>query len=315
MRKRFLLFAALASVVVASAQHFKVVKTQRFTGGADMYHPVFTPDGGSLLLTSESYDGLSLFNLSTKTKTKLTSMQGAGYKPAFSLDGKTVVCHEIHSNELKVSLYGIDIATKATTKLASRVAHINNVNVVENRVQFAPEGNPMEMKEFTKRKISTKSLSQAARSRMNVFVTEEDLKVVVYNNGKRTVIDPLSTPDNDVNYCWTSISPNRQRILFVGHDDAYTCNLDGSGLVHLGKIHAPVWLNDNYVVGMQDKDDGYFFTKSDIVVTPARGGAIQQLTPSNSEIKMFPAASPDGKQIAYHTLDGKIYLLTIEETK
>lgn len=313
MRKALFLLASVAVASMASAQHFKVVKTQRFAGGTEMFHPVFTPDGKSLLVTSEGYDGLSLFDLTTKSLTKLTSIPGAGYKVAVSADSKTAVCHEIHADEQKVSLFSVDLTTKATAKLASRVSHINNVNLVENRVQFAPEGKAMEVKPFAARKIQMKGLSASARNRVNVYVTEEDLKVVVYNNGRRTVVDPLSTPDNDVNYCWTSLSPNRQRILFVGHDDAYTCNLDGSGLVHLGKIHAPVWCGDEYVVGMQDKDDGYIFTKSDIVVVPSRGGQIQQLTPNSAEIKMFPSVSPDGKQIAYHTLEGKIYMLTIEK--
>lgn len=313
MRKALFLLAAVAVASMASAQHFKVVKTQRFAGGTEMFHPVFTPDGKSLLVTSEGYDGLSLFDLTTKSLTKLTSIPGAGYKVAVSADSKTAVCHEIHADEQKVSLFSVDLMTKATAKLASRVSHINNVNLVENRVQFAPEGKQMEIKPFAARKIEMKGLSSSARNRVNVYVTEEDLKVVVYNNGRRSVVDPLSTPDNDVNYCWTSLSPNGKRILFVGHDDAYTCNLDGSGLVHLGKIHAPVWCGDDFVVGMQDKDDGYFFTKSDIVVVPAKGGSIQQLTPSSSDIKMFPAVSPEGDRIAYHTLDGKIYVMTIEK--
>lgn len=313
MRKALFLLAAVAVASMASAQHFKVVKTQRFAGPTEMYHPVFTPDGQSLLVTSEGYDGLSLFDLTTKSLTKLTSIPGAGYKVAVSADSKTAVCHEIHADEQKVSLFSVDLTTKATAKLASRVSHINNVNLVENRVQFAPEGKQMEIKPFAARKIEMKGLSASARNRVNVYVTEEDLKVVVYNNGRRTVVDPLSTADNDVNYCWTSLSPNGKRILFVGHDDAYTCNLDGSGLVHLGKVHAPVWCGDDFVVGMQDKDDGYFFTKSDIVVVPAKGGSIQQLTPSSSDIKMFPAVSPEGDRIAYHTLDGKIYVMTIEK--
>ncbi|MBR4722619.1 MAG: hypothetical protein IK053_06160, partial [Muribaculaceae bacterium] len=84
MRKVLLLFVALTTVTMVSAQHFKVVKTQRFAGGTEMFHPVFTPDGKSLLVTGEGYDGLSLFDLTTKSLTKLTSIPGAGYKVAVS---------------------------------------------------------------------------------------------------------------------------------------------------------------------------------------------------------------------------------------
>ena len=314
MKKVLLFLAVLSVTLMASAQHFKVVKTQKFAATTEMYHPIFTPDGASLLVSGEAYDGLSQFDLATKKLTKLTTMLGAGYKVAFSADGRSVVCHEIHADDQTVSLYSLDLATKASTKLANHVSHINAVNLVGNKVEFAPEGKQMQTKAFTARSVKpVRALAANGGTNRSLYVTEEDLKVVVYNNGVRTVVDPLSTPDNDVNYCWTSLSPDGKRILFVGHDDAYTCNLNGSGLVHLGKIHAPVWNGNDYVVGMQDKDDGYRFTKSDIVVVPAKGGAIQQLTPTNSDIKMFPSVSPEGDRIAYHTLDGKVFILTIEK--
>ena len=44
----------------------------------------------------------------------------------------------------------------------------------------------------------------------------------------------------------------------------------------------------------------------------ADGTGMQQLTNSN-EISMFPSVSPDGSQIAYHTTDGKVYIMTIQE--
>ena len=65
---------------------------------------------------------------------------------------------------------------------------------------------------------------------------------------------------------------------------------------------------------MVDEDDGYFYTKSDIVIVKADGtGKMQQLTNNSSEIKMHPSVSNDGNKIAFHTLDGKIYLMNIKE--
>ena len=79
-------------------------------------------------------------------------------------------------------------------------------------------------------------------------------------------------------------------------------------------MRAPVWRGNDYVVAMVDEDDGYFFTKSDIVIVKADGsGRMQQLTKNSSEIKMFPAVSADGSKVAFHTLEGKVYLMTIKE--
>lgn len=64
---------------------------------------------------------------------------------------------------------------------------------------------------------------------------------------------------------------------------------------------------------MVDADDGYHYTKSDIVIVAVDGTQMQQLTTPSDEIKMFPAVSNDGSQIAFHTLEGKIYVMTIKE--
>ena len=63
----------------------------------------------------------------------------------------------------------------------------------------------------------------------------------------------------------------------------------------------------------EDEDDGYYYTKSDIVIVDVTGNNYQQLTTSSDEIKMFPSVSADGSKIAYHTSDGKIYVMTIKE--
>lgn len=160
-------------------------------------------------------------------------------------------------------------------------------------------------------KVNRRGVKRQAAN--NIFVTEEDLKVVVYNNGVRTVVDPLSTPERDVNYCWSSLSPDKRHLMFVAGNDAYVSNLDGSGLVNLGRLHAPVWRDNEFVVGMEDKDDGSRFIASEIVIVGIDGNNRQQLSTTSSEIKMFPSVNADGTKVAYHSTEGKIYLMTIKE--
>ncbi|MBQ4291446.1 MAG: hypothetical protein IJS19_01060 [Muribaculaceae bacterium] len=308
MKKVLLLLAAAAITTMVSAQHFKVVKTQRFDAGSGMYHPVFTPDGKSLLVSSEDYNGLSVFDMTTKKLTSLTKMAGAGWLPEISADGRSVVCKEMHATEQKVTLHSIDLATKASTTLASRIDHVNNVNLVDNKVQYAPLGSGMLTKQFTARKVSTKAVGSS------VYATTEDLKVVVYRNGVRNELK-LNTANGDEDlYCWVSLSPDKSKVVFSGKRGTFTCNLDGSGLTYLGRFFAPVWCGNDYIVGHNTaSDDGYVISRGDIVVVPAKGGKIQQLTTSNSELKMFPSANAEGNRIAYHTGDGKICVMTIEK--
>ena len=65
---------------------------------------------------------------------------------------------------------------------------------------------------------------------------------------------------------------------------------------------------------MNDCHDGYYYTKSDIVIVRTDGTQFQQLTYPSNEIKMFPSVSADGNKIAFHTEnEGKIYIMTIKE--
>ena len=306
MKKVLLMVLAALTVTTMTAQHFKVVKTQRFNAGSAMYHPVFTPDGKSLLVSSEDYNGLSLFNMDTKRLTSLTKMPGAGWLPEVSADGKTVVCKELHLADNKVSLYSIDLTTKASTVLASRVEHVNNVKILDNKVVFAPLGSGIKTKQFTTRKVDA--------SAENVYVACEELKVVVYRNGVRHELKLNTVPGDEDYYCWVSLSPDKKRVAFSGKRGTYTCKLDGSDLKYLGRFFAPVWCGNDYIVGHNTKsDDGYVISRGEIVAVPALGGSMQQLTTSNSELKMFPSANAEGNRVAFHTGDGKIYVMTLEK--
>ena len=308
MKKFLLSVAIIASAMVASAQDFEVVSTQQVSTGSKgaVYHPKFMPGGESLLVSSENFVGLGVVDLKNQSYTQLTNMVGAGYNPAISADGKTVIARNADYYRQTISLHKINVETKETVTLAKDIEHINHIDYNGNDITFATNGRALK-----KSAITGKSLSGVVSS---IYVTEEDLKLVVYNRGRRIVVDPLSSATRDVSYCWSSISPDKTKLLFVAGNNAYVSDLNGGNLVDLGPIHAPVWRGNNYVVGMMDEDDGHRFTASEIVIVKAAKGAkVQQLSSSSSEIKMYPTVSEDGSKIAYHTTDGKIYLMTIKE--
>ncbi len=298
---------AVCLATVASAGQFKVTSLQAINVNTEQptFHPRFMPDGETLIVCAEDFSGLGLVTVKTGDYTQLTDMPGAGYKAAISEDGKTIITRSCDFFTLKESLYIINVATRRATLLADGLDHINAVRVENGEVKLNMQGRLM------RSNIATRQINSAPAS--DVFVTEEDLKMVVYKNGVRTVVDPMSTSTYDAQYTWTSLSPNKKKLLFVSGNYAYTSNLDGTGLVCLGAVHAPVWRGNDYVVGMEDHDDGHVFTASDIVIVRADGTNYQILKGVSGEINMFPSVSPDGSKIAYHNLEGKIYIMTIEE--
>ena len=309
MKKILLSITILASALLGYAQEFEVISNQQVKTGNNksVFHPKFMPGGETLLVSSENYAGLGLVDIKKQSYTKITDMPGAGYMPAISADGKTIVARDADYMNQRISLYKIDLNTNEKVAIEKNIGHINRIAFEGNNVTFAVNG-----RSFKKSTINGKAVLNSANT--SVYVTEEDLKLVVYNKGTRTVVDPLSTATRDVNYCWSSISPDKTKLLFVAGNNAYVSDLNGKNLINLGPIHAPVWRGNTHVVGMLDEDDGHQFTASDIVIIKAVKGAIpQQLTPVSGEIKMYPSVSEDGSKIAYHTTDGKLYVMTIKE--
>ena len=302
---KLLLLVAMVLCLSASAQQVKVLNLQQIKTNGVTYHPSFLPDG-NLLVSSEGYDGLAIVNPKTGSYTELTSMPGAGYYPVVSEDGLTIVSRSIDTENSTQNLYKIDVKTKKVSPIAQNIEHTNQICLEKGELTYAVKG----------KTISTRVSNIALPvKRMSTYVTEEDLKIVVYRGSTRTVLDPLAGQfgDWDTQYVWTSLSPDKSRILFTCRNNSYVCNIDGSNLVDLGKMHAPKWCGNDYIVAMDDKDDGHIYTSSEIVIVKANGTARQQLTTSGSDIKMFPSASADGSKIAFHTLDGKLFLMSISK--
>lgn len=307
--KKLLFCLALCFTFTSFAQQFEVVELQQIkTGANQVFHPRFMPDGKTLLVTSEGYDGLGLVNIEKGTYTNLTDMPGAGYYPVISEDGKTILTRSMDREQFSQNIYKLDVKSKALTLIAENIEHTNQMSFTNGLATMAIEGKAIEQ--------TISNAITPVRRINNILVTEEDLKIVVYKNGVRTVFDPLAGKYGswDPQYCWTSLSPDNTKILFHCANNSFICDLDGKNVVDLGQLRSPQWRGNTHVVGMNDEHDGYFYTKSDIVIVRNDGTQLQQLTVPSNEIKMFPSVSADGNQIAFHTeKEGKIYIMTIKE--
>ncbi|MEG2514446.1 MAG: hypothetical protein RSA92_03840, partial [Bacteroidaceae bacterium] len=161
------------------------------------------------------------------------------------------------------------------------------------------------------RMIDVKAVQQqrGLKKSSAAIVRSEDLQVVVYRGTKRTVLEPVGKV---AGYIWVSLSPNGKMILFVAAGKgAFVSDLNGRILASLGNLSAPVWYNDNIVLGAEEKDNGDFITASTIVAVSLNGKMKQRLTPAYL-IAMNPTASADAGRIAYNTQNGMIYVMDVE---
>ena len=141
-------------------------------------------------------------------------------------------------------------------------------------------------------------------------VDNENLELNLYRNGERIVLKP----HGDVNYIWSSLSPDQTMILFNTKYGTGICDLNGKEIINLNQIAAPVWYGNEFVVGMNEMHDGYNNTASFIMIASVDGKVFQRLTAPEG-FGMYPNVDAKSGRIVYNTENGEIRLLQLNLTE
>ncbi len=274
--KKVYLFLALAIPMMASAQLMEVASTERVVASADAKVAAFSPNGDYLLLTNTSNQGLQRFDLASKKTTTITKADGAGYNVKIAQDGNQIVYREVKLD-----------ATK------SRTSNIVRHDLAANKAQVIAH----------KQQHLAAMVADADRPSFSI----KDRQLMLTKNGKTIVFSPNG---QQYSYHWASLSPNGKKVsYYISSVGCFVCDIDGSNIQFIGhNILAPVWYNDNILVGCDTKDNGEVVLES-VIVAYSLDGKKQVLT-NGEQIAVFPQAA-EGK-IAYSTSEGEIYVMNIK---
>lgn len=297
MKKVLLSLAMCASFGVMMAQVLNVESVNKIdipNMAGDAKVTAVSPQGDYVLVTAGNNQGLTKVNLATGERQVLSEAPSAGYDVKISADGQNIVYREATFTDKhlrKTQVNQRNLATGEKKVLVKPCRDLNAVQMTGNTVTTVKNG-----------KRNAKALNKGGADQGNVLWTRQDYQLMLGDK----VFSPLGT---DKRYLWASLSPDGQKALFfVGADQAYVCNLDGSGVQALGVLRAAKWLDNNIVVGMNDQDDGYFTTSSEIVAVNLQG-ARQTLT-GDDVIAMYPVTAP-GK-IFFSTPAGEAYIINLK---
>ena len=274
--KKVYLFLALAIPMMASAQLLEVSSTQLVTSKADAKVAAFSPNGDYLLLTNTSHQGLQSMDLASKTLTTISRAEGAGYNVQVSQDGKQVVYREVTMDAKKNRMSTVvrhDMAARQGQVVAKKQQHLAAMVADAERPSFS--------------------------------VKDRQLMMTV--NGETKVFSPNG---QQYSYHWASLSPNGKKVsYYISSVGCFVCDIDGKNIQFIGhNILAPVWYNDNILVGCDTKDNGEVVLES-VIVAYSLDGKKQVLT-NGEQIAVFPKAA-NGK-IAYSTSEGEIYVMNVK---
>lgn len=305
MKKYIILLLFVSGIIFA--QNIQVISNEPITKveQGKFYYPQVSPTGESIIFSSENYDGIWQYNTTSGKIEKIIDAPGSGYQPKFTSDGSQIIYREnefIHNLKYS-SIHKFDLLTKTDEILQTKARNVTPplerpkeavAFVVDKNIVIKNIPNKLQKTDFSKERV----------------VTIENTQMVVYQNGERKVYAPLE----DGSYLWPSISPDGEKLLFtVAGVGTFVADFDGNIISEIGYAHYPKWSRDGkWIVYMEDYDDGYKVTSSDLHVVSVDGTMDVKITNTPNVHEMYPSWSPIADEIVYNTTDGVIYKLKLK---
>ncbi len=298
MMRKLLFALTLGFSLCASAQVLNVTSIDKVNLPEQAAVAAISPQGDYLLLTSATNQGLTKLDLATSQTQVLSTAPSAGHNVKISPDGQTVVYREGSFNEKHLrmsSLKSVNLSTGQSQVLVKPTRDLQGYDINGTSAGVVNKG-----------KFSKKAIGNAKAQNLPVLSIDKGQLMITVNGKTRN----LSPNGSGFSYMWPSLSPDGTKVLFYqAAHGAYVCDLDGKNVRKVGKMRAPVWYDDNTVVGMIDLDDGEFIYASTIVAATL-DGTTQTLT-GDETVAMYPHAAA-GK-IVFSTPAGEAYIINVTE--
>jgi hypothetical protein len=142
-----------------------------------------------------------------------------------------------------------------------------------------------------------------------IQVSVKGKQIELYSSGEK--INTLA-PVGNCYYIWASLSPDEKKILFTAvGKGTYIADLEGNVLSELGYLNAPSWMNNEWVVGMDDEDDGEIITSSQVIAIHVPSVKKVNITNGIDEIAMYPKTSKDAERVVFHNPKGEVFIVKI----
>ncbi len=303
MKKLLIVMLFISSMVWS--QELKVVSSTELTDvvGKNLYFPTLNYDGSKVLLTKDGYNGLMLYDVSTKTLSVISDEPGAGYRPVFSEDGTKIIykADEFEGIKRYSSLVEFDLTTNTKTVLINKERFMNFYR--------SPETNSLIVKTaYVTRSFNLKEFRAIEQSSIPNFAMMENDIVKIYRNNEILEYQPFGPG----NYIWVSSSVDNKLLFTYAGKGTFVNDFNTNKMYELGQANAPIFSTDGqFVVYMNDKDDGQSIISSDILISTFDGAKTYNVTNSVEQIELYPNMSGNGKKIAYCTADARIFIIEV----
>ncbi len=305
MKKIILL--TLLSLTFVYGQSVKVLTVEKINKDTNenYYHPHFSGNDTKIIVTKSNYKGLYAIDLENKNTETITEELGAGYKPLILPESETIIFKSfVVKNGLKYnSLKSVDIAKKKIETIESEQRNLSLPNQLRTNKIFYLNNRKVEQADSP-----VNTLAKTNKENKAVFIKNNSLYLI--ENGETIELNPLGKGV----YVWSSLSNDGSKIVFsFANRGAYACDIKGNILLNIKDAHYPKFSPDaQYISYMIDKDNGDYFTSSDLYIYSLKENKSYKITDTNDKIEMYADWSHNGKQIVYQTTEGEIYLMKLD---
>jgi len=301
--KQLFIAMLMASAVAMAQVEVILIEKLALPAGREWTNPVYSPDGGSIYFTVTSYDGIWKYTRADNTVSEITRDPSSGFGFAVSPDGSQIAyrrtTYDAQTQERMQEAVVVNAAT-LKTRVAASGSDVSLPVFVRSEAVYSVNGVP-----------NTQALAKTAAAEVQVLGIE-NTKIAVLTGGTKVLLDPLG----DGSYIWPTLSPDKQ--LLAAYDvrrGTFICDLNGVVLSRLGRRDGAVWTRDgNWLVYMDDRDDGRSITTSEICMVSRDGGTTLRLTSSADVLEMNPSCSPVENKIVCSG-NGALYVISYKETK
>ena len=278
--KKYILIAAAMAGAVLTAPAITISAPQKIATPEGAHHPVLSPDGKTLLFSTQDHTGLKSIDLATGDIATIDTDAAAGFAPIFNTDGTKVF---YRTAKLVDGLLCHDVRSCDITKDAA----------------------PVKLQSYSRKAPSNLNAVSAKGN----YAFADYRKIVLCRGGVTTTISPIEDAHS---YLWASLSPDGTRLLFCEpFEGVFVANADGTGAKRIAaKGDFPAWLSDNLVAYVVTHDDGYVVLDSKLTVVNTATGESADVT--GADVLVGEAAAAAGK-VVFSDLQGNMFTATVTE--
>ena len=298
MKKTFLSVLALAMALSVSARELEVVSIDRVPTQTISEMATISPDGTFAIVGSMGGGALYRVDLASGKSTKITS-NGNANALTISPDGQNVVFRAV-SNQGKLrynSLEQVNLATGKQTQLVKPTRNLATGLAATNEGVTAVQGGRAQAKKFGSLKAAVRPVATINYGHLDITTAD----------GKTRTIDPQGRGS----YLWPTVSPDGTKVAYcLAGAGAFVANIDGSNARQLGYMHAPQWMGNDMIIGMQDHGSDQVLSDSKIVACDLNGKC--QTRTSADYVALYPTVSADGNTILFSDINGNLYTISVK---